>query len=251
MLNLIVPMAGRGSRFTALGRQTPKPIIDFHGQPFFWWAVESVLAHNSSISLTFVVLREHIEVHGIDKQILQIYPLARIIVLDHVTRGAAETAWYAVQDLSDLKGPVGFLDCDHAFDLECLDLTLKRLGSEAYGALCYFISHNPAYSYLIVDEHKHIKGTVEKRVVSDMAIAGLYLFRNKDVFVHEFHEYLHSCSYDELFMSGIFDSMLKNNLVVDAIHIQKHISLGTPEEFERARRLEISHLPRWYGTRTK
>lgn len=34
-INLIMPMAGRGSRFLELGYNVPKPLIEIHGKPFF------------------------------------------------------------------------------------------------------------------------------------------------------------------------------------------------------------------------
>src|SRR4029079_9269418 len=39
---LVMPMAGRGSRFVRAGRAEPKPLIDVAGRPAFWWAAESV-----------------------------------------------------------------------------------------------------------------------------------------------------------------------------------------------------------------
>ena len=40
-LSLVMPMAGRGSRFAGV-EALPKPLIELGGKPFFWWAVESV-----------------------------------------------------------------------------------------------------------------------------------------------------------------------------------------------------------------
>ena len=68
-LNLIMPMGGRGSRFESMGLNLPKPLINIYGKPFFYWAVQSIVKFLEIQSLTFVVLREHIEKYKIDNEI--------------------------------------------------------------------------------------------------------------------------------------------------------------------------------------
>ena len=58
-LNLVMPMAGRGSRFAREGILQPKPLVDLAGKPFFWWAVESVRRAVEIEQMVFVVLEEH------------------------------------------------------------------------------------------------------------------------------------------------------------------------------------------------
>ena len=41
-IHLIMPMGGRGSRFTREGFNLPKPLIEIHGHPFFYWATQSI-----------------------------------------------------------------------------------------------------------------------------------------------------------------------------------------------------------------
>jgi dTDP-glucose pyrophosphorylase len=234
-----------GSRFSKDGYKVPKPIIDLHGHPFFWWAVESVKASNQLASLSFIVLRVHIEDYQIDKRILAIYPDAKLIILDEVTKGAAETVWLGIQSLSFSNAPIGFLDCDHAFDIGCIDNVFSE-SETTYGALCYFNSQSSAYSYLIIDEKNDIIGTVEKQVASDRAIAGFYLFVNKAAFEEMYLNYVNTCPYNELFMSGVFDLLIKNGKKVNAIELKKHLSFGTPEELDQIVNLDSTDLPDWF-----
>ncbi|MDP9412820.1 MAG: hypothetical protein M3Q08_01745 [Pseudomonadota bacterium] len=39
-LAMVMPMAGRGSRFAREGILQPKPLVDLGGKPFFWWATD-------------------------------------------------------------------------------------------------------------------------------------------------------------------------------------------------------------------
>ena len=68
-LNLIMPMGGGGTRFGNHGFNLPKPLIEIYKKPFFYWAAQSILKFTDVESLTFVVLREHVEKFSIDKRI--------------------------------------------------------------------------------------------------------------------------------------------------------------------------------------
>ena len=91
-LHLILPMAGRGSRFFKNGFVCPKPLIEINGKPFFYWAARSVEKFVDCADLTFVVLEEHIRDFAIDEKIKAYWPAARIVALLEVTEGAAVTA---------------------------------------------------------------------------------------------------------------------------------------------------------------
>lgn len=59
--HLIMPMGGKGQRFFNDGYVAPKPLIEIHDRPFFYWSTMSILKYNPDCDVTFVVLREHIE----------------------------------------------------------------------------------------------------------------------------------------------------------------------------------------------
>ena len=42
MINVVIPMAGRGSRFTAAGYTIPKPLIEIDGRPMIELVTENV-----------------------------------------------------------------------------------------------------------------------------------------------------------------------------------------------------------------
>ena len=75
-LHLILPMAGRGSRFFENGFVCPKPLIEIHGKPFFYWAARSIEKFVDCADVTFVVLEEHIREFAIDQKIRACWPAA-------------------------------------------------------------------------------------------------------------------------------------------------------------------------------
>ena len=84
-LHLILPMAGRGSRFFDDGFISPKPLIEINGKPFFYWAARSIEKFVDCADLTFVVLEEHIRDFAINARIKEYWPEARIVALPAVT----------------------------------------------------------------------------------------------------------------------------------------------------------------------
>lgn len=232
-LALVIPAAGRGSRFSEAGIALPKPLIELHGRPFLWWSAHSVLRVAPVRELVFVVLREHVQDHAIDRRIHAWFPQARVVVVEQVTAGAAQTAALGVAALQR-HGPVAINDCDHAFASGPLDAVLDGFRRGVAGALMSFRSRNPAYSYLRLDAKGRVQGTVEKQVVSDHAIAGCYLFADSAAFEPLLRDYARECPYPELFVSGMFDLMARRGLSLAEVELQRHVPFGTMPEFERA-----------------
>jgi dTDP-glucose pyrophosphorylase len=231
-ISLVVPMAGRGSRFSTEGNGNPKPLIDLNGRPFFWWAVESVRRSITIREMVFVVLEEHCEQFDIHNKVLEYYPNSKVVTIANVTSGAAETARLGIDALQS-HGPVAVNDCDHAFVCHALESVVDSLESKESGALLCFRSDSEAYSYLKTGVNGDIIGTVEKKVVSPFAIAGCYLFSSSAVFNELYDSYRDVCSYDELFMSGLYDLLIGRGAEVLKVEAEVHCSFGTPEEVSR------------------
>lgn len=226
---LVMPMAGRGTRFSEGKAIQPKPLIDLGGKPFFWWAIESVRRCVPLREIVCVVLKEHVSAFDIDARILEYYPQARVVVIPEVTDGAAETAQIGVRALTT-TGPVAINDCDHAFSADLAPLIGALRSGDLDAALLCFPSSNPAYSYVLTDKAGIVTGTVEKRVVGPHAIAGCYFFAEPTRFLAHFDRYRESCPYDELFISGLCDALIADGGTVGKLLAQQHVSFGTPNE---------------------
>jgi dTDP-glucose pyrophosphorylase len=243
-LALVIPAAGRGSRFARIGICEPKPLVDLYGRPFFWWAVESVRRVVNLRQMVFVVLEEHITEFFIDKKIKSYYPDATIVAIPEVTGGAAETAKIGLDALV-APGPVAINDCDHAFICQSLPDMLQALQNNVDGALMCFQSSDPAYSYIKLDLNREVIGTVEKQVVSPFAIAGCYLFSTPTCFNEVFAQYRKECPYNELFLSGLFNLLTQNHARISMLELDRHCSFGTPEELTKISKEVFSPFLAW------
>lgn len=231
-LSLVMPMAGRGSRFARAGHTLPKPLVDLFGRPFYWWATESVSRVAPVGEIVFVVLREHCESFGIDALIRADYPDAKLVVLDDVTEGAAETARLGIEALEG-DGPIAINDCDHAFACPDLGDLATALSAEMQAALITFRADSANFSYARLGPDGSVTGTVEKQVVSPFAIAGCYLFQSPAVFHEAYAVFRRTCPYDELFLSGVIDQIARTGGRIGLSELAHHFPFGTPEELAR------------------
>jgi len=229
---LVMPMAGRGSRFAEHGVATPKPLVSLWGRPFFWWAAESARRAFDVVEMVCVVLSDHVRDFAITDRIAEFYPDARFVVIPEVTGGAAETAKLGVEQLRH-QGPLIVNDTDHAFRTLHGAALESRLTNGTGGALLTFRSDSPAYSYARLDAAGEVTGTVEKQVASPNAIAGGYLFASPADYLSAYADYCADCPYDEAFVSGLYDRLIGRGRRVAVDLLDDHISFGTPEELRR------------------
>ena len=234
-LHLIMPMAGAGSRFFQRGFVTPKPLIEIKGKPFFYWATQSVVKFISIKSLTFVVLQEHVEKFQIDKQIYSYYPQANIIVIPQVLNGAVLSCLEGLVSISQNE-PILFNDCDHLFYSKELNnfCTMNTTTNICDAALLTFTSNNPKFSFAEFNKDGNLIRTMEKIVISDKAICGVYYFASANLFMEATKQYLKKCEYKEYFVSGVYNVLAQNNNIIKSFHIDTHLSFGTPEEYDLA-----------------
>lgn len=237
-INLVMPMGGKGSRFTNEGFEIPKPLIKIKNRPFFYWATQSLRNYIKIESLIFVVLQEHIDNFAIDKEILYYFPEAKIHVLKEVLNGAVLTCIEGIKYIENER-PIVFNDCDHMFKSSRFnDYCNSSDFAKFDGALLTFKSNDPKFSYLQCDENGNVIKTVEKKVVSNNAICGAYYFKNKDIFMEAAEKYLEVCNYNEYFVSGVYNIMSENNYIVKNFDIDYHIPFGTPLEYKEAIKLD-------------
>src|ERR1035437_3568590 len=100
-MKIIIPMAGLGTRFQKAEAKNPeyrkpKPFINVKGHPMIRWATASLPFPYNPKDLTFIILKHHDDQYGIAQKLREIYSSdINVIILNSVTRGAAETAYMA------------------------------------------------------------------------------------------------------------------------------------------------------------
>lgn len=236
MVNIIIPMAGQGTRFSHFGYTVPKPLIEVQNRPFFYYSAMSLVKFFEYKKLIFVGLDAHNPNGKLEQEIKKYFPDAIIKLLPQTPPGAVLTAREAIPFI-DNDYPVIFNDCDHMFYSEELRINQQDFDKHD-GFLMTFYADSPKFSYVIKDENAQVIGTKEKIVVSNEAIGGVYGFKNIALFDKASTQYLNEeCSYDEFFMSGVYNMPQLQDIT--NYNADFNISFGTVEEFENVKHSQL------------
>jgi dTDP-glucose pyrophosphorylase len=179
MLNIVVPMAGRGQRFADAGYELPKPLISIHGQPMIRVVIGN-LTPSCPHKFHFLILREHAERYDLAGRLREWSPGCEVIIVDEVTQGAACTVLLA-RKLIDTDDPLMIANCDQYIDAS-MDDYLDRMGP-ADGLIMTMWADDPKWSFVRFDERGRVVAVVEKVVVSTEATVGIYNYRHGRDFV--------------------------------------------------------------------
>lgn len=181
-LQIVIPMAGRGSRFADAGYERIKPFIDVDGAPMIARVVENLRTHDARF--IFVAREEHrAEIEADLAPSLDGVP-HDVVYIDLVTEGAACTVLCAQRSL-DLEAPMMIANSDQIVDLE-----LQRFVDDAEqrgldGSILTFLcpDRSTKWSYVRKDEWGEVDLVREKEAISDEATVGIYWFARAEDFV--------------------------------------------------------------------
>lgn len=182
MIQIIVPMAGRGSRFSSAGFTVPKPLIPVGGKPMIQWVIENVRPAQPH-RFTFICLREHLETYPeVQATLRALCPGCHIVTVDAVTQGAACTVLLA-KEIIDNDEPLMIANADQVVDLAIDDYLAEMELRQADGLIMTFEADHPKWSYCRLNPDLNVTEVVEKKVVSNEATVGIYNFRRGRDFV--------------------------------------------------------------------
>ena len=176
MLNIVVPMAGRGSRFAKEGYTDPKPLIPINDKRMIEVVINN-LKPNQPHKFIFICQQEHIEKYDLSSKLNEWAPGCEIVGINGVTDGAACTVLCA-QHLIDNDQPLMIANSDQWIDIDINDY-LNYMGHEKLSGLIMTMSaDDPKWSYAELNEDGKVIRVVEKEVVSEEATVGIYNFKH-------------------------------------------------------------------------
>jgi HAD superfamily hydrolase (TIGR01509 family) len=169
-MNVLIPMAGEGSRFAKQGYTFPKPLIEINGKPMIQVVVENL---NIEANYIFIVRKEHYEKYSLQYLLNLISPNCKIILVDSLTEGAACTTLLAKEFINNDE-PLLMANSDQFVEWnsnECL-YAFSADGIDA-GIVTFNATH-PKWSYAKLGEDGFVSEVAEKKVISDIATVGIY-----------------------------------------------------------------------------
>jgi len=181
-LQIVVPMAGRGSRFASTGYTTPKPLIPVGGRPMIQWVIENIRPQRAH-QFTFICLAEHLEKYPeVPAELKRICPGCHLVPVRAVTEGAACTVLLA-KEFIDSDDPLMIANSDQIVDLKIDDYLAASDVPGVDGLIMTFWADHPKWSYCRMRPDNTVSEVLEKQVVSNEATVGIYNFRRGSEFV--------------------------------------------------------------------
>jgi dTDP-glucose pyrophosphorylase len=175
MLNIVVPMAGAGSRFAKAGYVDPKPLIPVRGVPMIKVVIDN-LTPSCDHRFIFVCQRSHIDQYGLVEKLSKWAPDCKIIGLDGLTQGAACTVLAAREYIGE-DDALMIANSDQYVDID-IDEYLAEMGRQSLdGLIMTMTADDPKWSFVGLSDARLVTNVVEKQVISDEATVGIYNFR--------------------------------------------------------------------------
>lgn len=227
-LNVLIPMAGAGSRFVEAGYDFPKPLIDVNGKPMIQAVVESF---GINAQYTYIVQKEHYEKYSLKYVLNNITPGCNIVQVDGITEGAAVTCLMA-KDFIDNENPLIMANSDQIIDWDSRQFMYDLYTKNADGGIAIFKSTHPKWSYAKVGESGTVVEVAEKKPISDNATVGIYYWKHGSDFVKYSQQMIDKNIRvnNEFYTCPVFNEAIADGKRVYALPVRKMWGVGTPED---------------------
>ena len=229
-LNVLIPMAGAGSRFTQAGYTFPKPLIDVQGKPMI-----QVVAENLNIKANFIyiVQKEHREKYNLDTLLNLVTPKCKVVEVEELTEGAACTALLAKKYI-DNDSPLFFANSDQFVEWDSNEFFYKMNETEADGGIVTFRATHPKWSFAKINEQGLVTEVAEKNPISDIATVGFYYWKHGSDFVKYAEQMIRNNVRvnNEFYVCPVYNEAIKDNKEIRTFDISKMWGLGTPEDLK-------------------
>ena len=233
MINVVIPMAGLGSRFAKAGYEKPKPFIDVGGKPMIVRVLENLAYPDARYIL--IAKREHIEkeavlVRSIEKEFNVIF-----LPIDKLTEGTACTVLYARKYINNDE-PLLIANSDQIVDMDVADFIDDCKERNLDGSILTFIDHfkDEKWSFAKVDKDNFVIEVKEKVVISEFATVGIYLYSKGRRFVDASIDMIieNDRVNNEFYSCPTYNYAIKDGSKIGIYNIEfeRMHGIGTPED---------------------
>ena len=229
-MNVLIPMAGAGSRFQKAGYTFPKPLIEVNGKPMIQVVVENI---NVEAKHIFVVQKSHYEKYNLKTVLNNIAPNCDIVQVDGVTEGAACTTLLA-KEFIDNDEPLLMANSDQFVEWDSNEFMYSMVGDNIDGGMLTFRSNHPKWSYAKLNDNGFVTEVQEKNPISDIATVGIYYWAKGSDYVKYAEQMIDKDIRvnNEFYVCPVFNEAISDDKKLKIFDIEKMWGLGTPEDLK-------------------
>lgn len=230
-MNIIIAMAGAGTRFQKSGIKTPKPLITVLGKTLIEYSIESFDVPGRFIFITRDFGEE--DNQALSELLKKLRPESVEIKLKTPTSGATESVLHAREFINNDE-PLVIYNCDQWINWDVNDFLNFIKSKKPNSALVLYNSQDPKNSFAEIKMGKIVK-VVEKQAISNHALVGLHYWSKGKHFVKSAEllmENFRSNGRPECYISETFNYLVPGTAGILPYHIGEHVyvPLGTPED---------------------
>ena len=229
-MNVLIPMAGAGSRFAEQGYTFPKPLIEVGNKPMIQVVVDNL---NIDAHHIFIVQQEHYEKYNLETVLNMVKPGCTIVQVNGVTEGAACTTLLA-REFIDNDDPLIIANSDQFVEWNSNEVLYAFSTEGVDGGILTFKSTHPKWSYAKLDSNGFVKEVAEKQPISTNATVGIYYFARGSLYVSGADLMIakNIRTNNEFYVCPVFNEIIQldGKIRIKEIEEKGMWGLGTPED---------------------
>lgn len=227
-LNVLIPMAGAGSRFESAGYTFPKPLIEVRGKPMIQVVVDNL---NIEANYIFIVQKKHFDKYNLEYLLRLIAPNCKIVQIDGITEGAACTTLLASEYI-DNSNPLLIANSDQFVEWNSSETIYSFESEGVSGGIVTFEATHPKWSYVKLGEDGNVSEVAEKKPISNMATVGIYYWRKGSDYVKYANQMIsrNIRTNGEFYVCPVFNEAIEDGLKFRVRNASKMWGIGTPED---------------------
>ncbi len=227
-LNILIPMAGAGSRFKEAGYIFPKPLIEINNKPMIQTVLDSL---NLEGNFIFIVQKDHQKKYNINSVLKILKPNCKIIELNELTEGAACTTLLAKRYINN-KNPLIIANSDQFIKWDSVKSMYNFNSKKIDGGILTFEAIHPKWSYAKTDKNNLVTEVAEKKVISKNATVGVYFWKRGDDYVKYAEQMIKKNIRvnNEFYVCPVFNEAIKDKKKIIIDPVEEMHGLGTPDD---------------------
>lgn len=235
-IQLLIPMAGLGSRFAQEGYSIPKPILPVGNLKMIELVIQNLTS--SHVEKLVIVTKNEISESSALPHLLSHYPFeVQIILINETTDGPATTCALAKKHI-DMDKPLVIANSDQFLDIDFEIEYMNWESTTSDGIIWAMEDDSPKWSYVRTDSNGHALEVREKVVISNLATCGVYAYTRASDFFQAYekmvevndltnNEYYVAPTYNYLIANGKRISVRDLGTAGTVMH-----GLGVPEDYQ-------------------
>jgi dTDP-glucose pyrophosphorylase len=233
-MNIVITMAGRGTRFRQAGYDVPKYMIEAQGRTLFEWSMISLAGYRSKNDRAVFIVQEEDEAAEFIRRMSKKLDFkdCRVIEIGAATDGQATTALLAA-DCWEQEKPLLIYNIDTFVKPGAM----RKEDLRGDGFIPCFLGKGDHWSFVKLDAAGRAVEVREKERISDYCTLGAYYFKTATLYEELYREFFalpESLEKGERYIAPMYNYLIKKGgeVYISVVGEKDVFVLGTPGELD-------------------